>query len=162
MIDSNLIPPVQYDVLWAVIVGGLIILLTIFYVFLFAVTKKIKQPAPEPLPDPLTLQETLSALKNKYVVKVTGVEEDWNAGLVTGKEAFQSLSVLLRNFSHEYSTTGAYSMTLSDLKNSNVNYLLTKQVAGLYPTVFSEMKVEENIKVEEAVAEVLGVIQQWG
>jgi hypothetical protein len=157
---DELFAPLQYQIAWAIIAGSLVVLALVFYIIMFVLTRKVKiQTEIKPLPKMANLAEKLSLIKNKYAQDVILVGELHSKGEISTRTAFQSLSVHLRNFTHEYSQTGAYSMTLTDLTKNQAPPLLKDKIRNFYPVAFEE--AERNANVKLAVKDALEVIQLW-
>lgn len=158
--DNTFFPPLQYDFMWIILAGSVLFVAIVFYVFLFIMTRKLKHKKDiMPLPKGLTQEEALSLIKNKYAENIMTVSSKYKTGEITSKQAFQSLSIHLRNFSHEYSATGAYSMTLKDLNDKKAAPSLRKKIEDFYPYAFERAEKEGNVAL--AVKDALEVIQLW-
>lgn len=157
---ANLFPPMQYQAGWALMAVSLILLLIIFYIVVLRSTRKLK---PEPLivslPRVAGGEERLSLIKNKYVKKVQEIQEAYHEGDISSRKAFQALSINLRNFTHEYSRSGAHAMTLTDLHKYNAPEFLRNKIRDFYPLAFEE--AERTGNVDLAVNDVLQVIALW-
>lgn len=160
--DNLLMPPIQYDLIWLVIAVSLVGLVVLFYTILLSLTSKIKpEDVIKPLPDDSNSPpvDRMGELKNRYVTQVLELQKKHDEGKVSTRKAFQSLSVLLRNFSHEYSKTGAFSMSLNDLERSSTPVVLTDKIRNFYPFAFEQANKTGNVKL--AVEDTLKVIQLW-
>ena len=153
-------PPVQYDIAWVLIVGGLTLIALVFYIVLFQMTKKMK---PEEnilmMPRIANGAERLSLIKNNYAGKVYDIQKAYHNGDISDRKAFQALSVNLRNFTHEYSGSGAHAMTLTDLNKTQAPELLKEKIQNYYPLAFEE--AERTSNVDLAVEDALKVIAIW-
>lgn len=110
--------------------------------------------------DPLlSTPEMLSAIKNLYAQEISNVGEQFKAGDISRRVAFQHLSVLLRNFTHEYSKTQDNTSTLVELKSKGAPDLLVDRIKEFYPPAFEEAEKENNVIL--AVNDALMVIQKW-
>lgn len=158
--DNELFPPMQYDIMWAILAGSVLLVAIVFYVFLFVMTRKLKHKNDVmPLPKGLSNEETLSLIKNKYAENIMVVENQYKTGQISSKKAFQSLSIHLRNFTHEYSSSGAYAMTLKDLEEKDAPTSLRQRIQDFYPFAFEKAEKEGNVNL--AVKDALEVIQLW-
>lgn len=158
--EGELFPPVQYDPVWMIIAISLIVLVFVFYYLIFLITKKARpEDIIAPLPVTAVGGERLSLIKNKYSEKVVEVVGAYNDGYISNRKAFQSLSVILRNFVHEYSLSGAHAMSLRDLKEAQAPELLTERIQNFYPLAFEEANLTGNVDL--AAKDTLMVIQQW-
>lgn len=158
--DETPLVPLQYPLTWAFLAIVLVGLVITFYLFVFFMTRRKKaREEVFVLPDSGLSYDRLAYIKNKYVEEAVQVGVDYDAGQLTTRKAFQTLSVLLRNFSHEYSRTGAYAMTLTDLKNNQVDISLQQKVQNLYPFALKRAEKEGNVKL--AVADAIEVITKW-
>ena len=160
MEESELLAPAQYDVLWLIIAIGLVVIAGLFYSLMFFFTKKMR---PEDDVTPLAKMalgaERLSLIKNKYVEEIKEIEQQHLAGDLSSRKAFQKLSICLRNFTHEYSNSGAFSMTLSDLEQQQAPQLLVEKIRNYYPLAFQEAERTGNVQL--AVQDALKVVQLW-
>lgn len=158
--EGELFPPAQYDPIWMVMIISMIVIAIIFYILVLLSTRKVKlEEMITPLPGTASGNERLSLIKNKYVKKVEDTVEAYNDGRISNRKAFQSLSILLRSFVHEYSLAGTHAMNLRDLKNASAPQLLTERIQNFYPLAFEEANRTGN--VELAANDTLMVIQQW-
>jgi len=158
--NGDILQPLQYPLTWAFIAGSLILLATAFYIILLLMTRKVKTNFEvTQLPDEMGLAHKLSAIKNKYAQNILFVQQQYDEGSITTRKAFQSISVHLRNFSHEYSQTGAFAMTLTDMQQNNAPVVLETKIRNIYPVAFQE--AELNANVHKATQDALEVIQLW-
>lgn len=158
--EGSLLPPAQYDFIWPLLAIALVVMAVIFYVFLFVATKKVKpEPIVQMLPRTASSVERLSLIKNKYAQKVIHIQTAHNEGKLSTRKAFQALSINLRNFTHEYSGTGAHAMSLTDLYDTQAPKLLLEKIQNYYPLAFEEANKKGNVDL--AVADALKVIQIW-
>lgn len=158
--EGSLFPPVQYDIIWPLLAVALVIMAIVFYVFLFVSTKKVKpEPIIQMLPRTASSMERLSLIKNKYVKKVIDIQSAHAEGALSTRKAFQALSINLRNFTHEYSGTGAHAMSLTDLYQTQAPEVLLDKIRNYYPLAFEEANKDGNVNL--AVDDALRVIQLW-
>lgn len=158
--EGKFISPSQYNIDWGVIAISLLVLITVFYVVVFLATRK-KKPEEDirMLPKVAMGAERLSLIKNKYAKSITNVGEAYSSGEISQRKAFQLLSTHLRNFTHEYSGSGAYSMTLTDLYAAHAPELLLSKIESHYPGAFQKDNSEND--VELAVQDALRMVQVW-
>lgn len=158
--EGSLFPPTQYDFIWPLLAVALVVMAIVFYVFLFVSTKKLKpEPIIQMLPRTASSMERLSLIKNKYTKKVIDIQSAHSEGTLSNRKAFQALSINLRNFTHEYSGTGAHAMSLTDLHRTQAPEVLLNKIKNYYPLAFEE--ANKNGNVELAVNDALRVIQLW-
>lgn len=158
--EGSLFPPAQYDFIWPLLAIALVVMAIIFYVFLFVSTRKLKpEPIIQLLPRTASSTERLSLIKNKYVKKVMDIQAAHAEGNLTNRKAFQALSINLRNFTHEYSGTGAHAMSLTDLYETKAPEVLLDKIKNYYPLAFEEANRNGNVNL--AVDDALRVIQLW-
>lgn len=156
---NELFPPMQYQPGWGWLLLALFVVLFLVWVTIFVMTKATKIDVKVvPLPVMVGDAERFSLIKNKYAEDIQLVGLLHADKKISTRKAFQSLSSHLRNFSHEYSMTGAYSMTLADLKNKNVP-LVKDKIENFYPFAFQEAERDGNVQL--AVEDALKVIQLW-
>jgi hypothetical protein len=157
---AELIPPKQYDIAWGLIACCLIVLAIVFYITIFKLTQKVKiQENIVKLPRIAGGEERLSLVKNKYVEDIMNIQRSFEANEISDRKAFQALSIVLRNFTHEYSGSGAYAMNLSDLKQNNAPELLLEKIRNYYPLAFEEANRTGNVSL--AVQDALKVVSIW-
>lgn len=157
---ANLFPPRQYDIAWGLIACCLIIIGIVFYITVFRLTRKAKMDDDVVmLPRIAGGEERLSLVKNKYVKDILNIQRAYGVNEISNRKAFQALSIALRNFTHEYSGSGAYSMNLSDLQESNAPELLLEKIRNYYPLAFEEANRTGN--VDMAVEDALKVVSAW-
>lgn len=160
MEENKFLGLAQYDPLWAVIAIGLIVLVGVFLTLLLVMTKKMRPDEDvQPLAKMAFGEERLSMIKNKYVTQILAIQKQYAEGSLTSRKAFQKLSICLRNFTHEYSNSGAFSMTLTDLQNKQAPKLLVDKIRNFYPLAFEEANRTGNVDL--AVNDALQVIQLW-
>jgi hypothetical protein len=158
--NAEIAGPLPFEIGWGAIAVGLILLAIGYYVVLFVSTRKLKpREDVSMLPTVAHGAERLSLIKSKYAKRIQDVQEAYNAGKISQRKAFQSLSVNLRNFTHEYSGSGAYAMTLTDLEKHQAPALLSDRIKVFYPIAFEE--AEKTGDVNLAVQDALQVIQVW-
>jgi hypothetical protein len=158
--NDKIAGPLQFELGWAAIAIGLALIAVAYYITLILSTRKL-QPREDVsmLPTVAYGPERLGLIKSKYAKKIQDVQEAYNAGNISQRKAFQSLSVNLRNFTHEYSGSGAHAMTLTDLQRHQAPALLSDRIKAFYPIAFEE--AEKTGDVNLAVQDALQVIQVW-
>ena len=150
----------QYSPSWLWIVWPLVGVAVLIIVGMFIFTRKLKRKHDVLGLDPLlSTPEMLSAIKNLYAQEVSQVGEQFKSGTISQRVAFQHLSVLLRNFTHEYSKTLDHTSTLVELKTSGAPDLLVDRIKEFYPPAFQKAEKENNVLL--AVNDALMVIQKW-
>lgn len=160
MENTDVLTPLQYPWSWLFIAGSFVVLALGYYVVTNLLLRKKKTlKNVEPLPPTLTNVEKLSLIKNKYAQQVQMVQTQYEAGQISVRKSFQSLSVLLRDFTHEYSKTGAYSMTLAELELTDSPVILQERIRAIYPVAFEKAEAEADVVL--AVRDTLEVIQRW-
>lgn len=160
MENTEILNPIQYPWSWLFIAGSFVVLALGYYIVtnLFLRKKKVTKEI-EPLPEDLNPYERLSAVKNKYAQLTSAIAHQYDAKEISTRKAFQSLSLLLREFSHEYSRTNAHAMTLADLQNNNSPVVLQERVRAIYPVAFQKAEVDADVHL--AVGDMLEVIKRW-
>lgn len=157
---AELIPPKQYDIAWGLIACCLVVLAIVFYITVFKLTQKVKiKENILMLPRIASGEERLSLIKNKYVEDIVNIQRSFDADEISDRKAFQALSIVLRNFTHEYSGSGAYAMNLSDLQKTNAPELLLEKIRNYYPLAFEEANRTGNVSL--AVQDALKVVSVW-
>lgn len=156
----DVLTPLQYPITWVWISGSLVLLAIVFYITLLVMTRKRKLKLDVPmLPGGLSSEEKLSALRNKYAEEIISIQTAYKAKEISTRKAFQSISITIRNFSHEYSHTGAFAMTLTELEAAQTPLMLQEKIRLIYPVAFQQAEVEANVDL--AVNDALEVIRLW-
>lgn len=158
-VNTSLAPLQQYPPSWGIILGSILAVIIAFYIIMLILTRKTKIQHDVDEMHILSLPERLSKIKNKYAQEAITVQAQFNQKEITTRQSFQALSVILRNFTHEYSQTRDHVSTLEELKAKGAPDLLKKQIESFYPAAFQKAESTQNVKV--AVDDVLRVIQQW-
>lgn len=158
--EGKLVDPFQYGIDWGLITLCLVLLVTGYYIALFIFTRKRKNDEDiRMLPTVATGAERLSLIKNKYANNIKEIAKNYESERLTERQVFQALSIELRNFTHEYSGSGAYSMTLSDLYATHAPSILLSRIEESYPAAFQEASY--NHDVNKAIDEALKVVKVW-
>lgn len=161
MPEGQLLEPQQYDIVWAIIAIGLLVIAALFYFLLFLFTKKMKpEEEVEPLkPEVVNYYDWSKVLKDKYIKRVEVIDKNYEDGKISNRKAFQELGALLRNFTHEYSGSGAFAMGLVDLEKEKAPELLVDKIRNFYPLAFEEANRTGDVKL--ASDDALKVINIW-
>ncbi len=139
---------------------GLVLIAVIFIYLVLLFTKKLKpEDFIKPLAKEVTGAERLSLVKNKYAEEIQSVQTRWDSKEISTRKAFQLLSISLRNFTHEYSGSQAFSMDLQDLENAQAPEILTDKIRNYYPLAFEEANRTGNVRL--ATEDALRLVQVW-
>lgn len=158
--EGKLVDPLQYGLDWGLVSVCLVVLVLVYYIVLFFITRKKNNDEDiKMLPSVATGAERLSLIKNKYANNIKGIAKNFEEDRLTERQVFQALSIELRNFTHEYSGSGAYSMTLSDLYATHAPSILLSRIEESYPAAFQEASY--NHDVNKAIEEALKVVKVW-
>ena len=158
--ENSLFPPMQYELGWGIIAACLILLVIVFLITLLRMTRKAKPENPiAVLPKMANAEERLMLIKVKYSKNIENIRTSYRNNEISTRKAFQALSINLRNFTHEYSGSGAHAMTLTDLQQKNAPEILKEKIYHYYPLAFEEANRTGNIEL--AVNDALKVISLW-
>lgn len=154
------LPLAEYNIIWLLIGTGLLVLAILFVALVLLFTKKLNpEDFVKPLDKEVTGAERLSLIKNTYTEELLKIEQQWNDKEISTRKAFQLLSLNLRNFTHEYSSSGAFSFSLQDLEEHNAPEILVNKIRNYYPLSFEEANRTGNVNL--AVQDALKLIQVW-
>lgn len=148
-------PPIQYNWIWLLIGGVLLLLIAGWYGFVFWWTRRraLKSLATLRTLPPLDLNQ----LKMKYLQLIDQAYQRFLNREIDLRGLHQELSRLVRAFVHEGNFLPAPYLTLSDLKLSPYPSL-TKLIAAYYPEEFAAMTSGDPVAATEAAK---GVVAQW-
>lgn len=137
--EDSLFPPMQYDPIWFIIGIGLILVAAVFIALLLFFTKKVNpNHSLKALPQEVQGEERLSLIKTHYSGEIKELEESWRDKEISTRKAFQLLSISIRNFTHEYSGSQAFAMSLRDLEEAQAPEILAEKIRHYYPIAFEE------------------------
>ncbi len=152
---ETLNPPIQYNWIWLLIGGILVLLIGIWYGFVFFHTRRRKLKSLDTLR--ILPPMDLNQLKMKYLQLIQQAYQRHIAGELDLRALHQELSRLVRAFVHEGNFLPAPFLTLSDLKLSPYPSL-TKLIEAYYPEEFAVMSTGNAQAATEAAK---GVVTQW-
>lgn len=135
----------------ALLVLGIIVLVK----FLQSKTKPKAAPPPLVVKEPTALVK--ARIKNKYLGILTRLENDYKAGKLKDRTAFETLSRLIRKFVRETTGIKVTNYTLEEIKGLNLPKL-SKAIELCYPPEFA-YKAEADFMSTTSFAR--NVIQTW-
>jgi hypothetical protein len=150
-------PPVQYSLVWLLVAGGIVVLVTLWFIFVFFSTRNRQEEASvmvDPLPG---LPRPGPELHERYIRLVDDVERAHATGDIDFATAHQELSRLVREFAHEARGVRAQYMTLDELR-AYPNGPLSSTVSELYPGSFSGREVGT---VAHAAERARRLVREW-
>lgn len=153
MPGGEFFPPVQYQPWWGLL-GFLIIVAVIgWWVFVFLSTRKSRVPQPPPAPR----GPGVETIRKRYLGLIDETRAAYAKGELPDREAYHQLSMLLRSYVEEREGTRTVTMTLKDLRMTQLTPL-SEAVARLYPGAFSP---DSHGTVAQAVDEARGLVTSW-
>lgn len=159
MPDANnlkLNPPIQYDLIWLIIGGCLVLLILIWYGVVFWLTRRKKLKSLDSLKHLPTGAE-LERLKTKYLLLIDELYRRFVANEITLRSLHRELSKTVRDFVYEAKGFPAPRLTLSDLRLAPYPRL-TDLIANYYPEEFALIGKGD---ADASVAAAKGFIIQW-
>jgi hypothetical protein len=151
--DNGFFAPVQYGPVWALI--GLLIFALIAAWFLAVPLLTRTRPV---VSDAAARAALAPATRARYLELITEVGDAHARSELTGRQAHQRLSSLVRAFVHESSGYPASSMTLAELRGLNLPGL-TAAVERFYPEEFG---TDGATTVAASVQSAQAVVADWG
>ena len=153
MPGGEFFPPVQYQPWWGLL-GFLIIVAVIgWWVFVFLSTRKSRVPQPPSAPR----GPGVETIRKRYLGLIDETRAAYAKGELPDREAYHQLSMLLRSYVEEREGTRTVTMTLKDLRMTQLTPL-SEAVARLYPGAFSP---DSHGTVAQAVDEARGLVTSW-
>ena len=153
MPGGEFFPPVQYQPWWGLL-GFLIIVAVIgWWVFVFLSTRKSRVPQPPAAPR----GPGVETIRKRYLGLIDETRAAYAKGELPDREAYHQLSMLLRSYVEEREGTRTVTMTLKDLRMTQLTPL-SEAVARLYPGAFSP---DSHGTVAQAVDEARGLVTSW-
>lgn len=152
---GTIMPAVPYEALWAVIGVLLIVIVAVYYLFAWLLTRPPAEPAaPVSIPAP---RRTVPELQGAYLFEVDQIAGRYARGELTPRRAHAALSVAVREFLTEATGVPADKMTLSELRSTPF-VGATHAIAEFYPIVFG---ADEARSVEHGTDAARQVITLW-
>lgn len=153
--DGTIVPPIPYNVLWAVLGVILVVIVATYYLFAWLLTRPSPEPsAPVSVPSP---RRTVPELQGAYLYEVDQIAHRYAAGELTPRRAHAALSVAVREFLAEATGVPTDKMTLTELRSTPF-VGATHAVAEFYPIVFG---ADEAHSVEHGTDAARQVIMLW-
>jgi hypothetical protein len=152
--DPGLIGPLQYSQGWMWAGLALIALTLGWYGFVFLSTRPQRATAP---PARFTPPSDLNDLKLAYLQRIDAVADDTRAGLLTGRQSHQELSLLVRRFARDVTGVDAPRMTLAELQGHPLPSI-AEAVRRLYP---GEFGMEPLPPLAQSAETARQAVRQW-
>ncbi|MGB4761805.1 MAG: hypothetical protein WBP12_00445 [Candidatus Saccharimonas sp.] len=149
--------PVEYGSLWPMIAIGIALLVIAWYGFVFWVSRRRKQRLLANLPPLEPTVVDMEGLRKKYLALIDEVALAAKNGQIKSRTVHQKLSVLLRFFAQEAHGLRAFSLTLSDLRQTRYHQL-TSAIESYYVPEFHEV-IEGDVGT--AIATAREVVTAW-
>lgn len=136
--DADYNPLAQYWWGWMAIAIGLVVLIVLWYVFVWWISRRAKETVTVPDDDvvPAPSREDLRA---RYLSLVDDVVRSYDAGGLTRRAAHRKLGTLVRLYAQEASGVRADVMTLDDLTRARLG-AIAHAVSVYYPAEFASVE----------------------
>lgn len=150
---EGFLPPVAFNPAWVLLGLALLAVVAAWLIIVPALTRARAVPDTD-----FRWEATAPMLAERYVALIDDVAAAHERFELTGREAHQRLSALVRGFAHESSGYPASAMTLSELRQLDLPRL-TGAVEHFYPAEFGRA---DRGSVPAAVSEARRVVLEWG
>jgi hypothetical protein len=136
--DADYNPLAQYAWGWMALAVALVVLVVLWYVFVWWVSRRAREtvmvPDAEPVPVP-----SREELRARYLALVDDVVASYDAGELSRRAAHGKLGALVRLYAQEASGVQADVMTLDDLTRARLGSI-AHAVAVYYPAEFASVE----------------------
>lgn len=121
--NNELTPPIQYDILW-VILGGIILLGVILWnSYIIWSTRKRKIRSLELLPILPPVPVSIEALRQKYLNLINQIEDQYQQKQIDVRQVHLLLSITIRLFVFEVKGIAVHRLTLKEIKQTDIKVL---------------------------------------
>ncbi|MEO8863161.1 MAG: hypothetical protein ABI354_02455 [Candidatus Saccharimonadales bacterium] len=154
---DDIVSPVQYQSSWLII--GVIIISTValWYFGVWMLTRKKKPHTIHTLKKNNKPVVDIAALKIKYLGLIDTIEQQYASGALDDRSAHQSLSMTVRLFVYEAKGVHAQRLTLSDIKKTGIDSLITL-ISLYYPAEFA---YTDNYATAEGIKMAREMVTKW-
>ena len=160
MPGGEFFPPVQYQPWWGLLGFLILVAVVAWWVYIALSTRKSRVPA-EDLPG-APRGATVGVIRQRYLGLIDETRAAYAKGDLPDREAYHQLSMLLRSYVEEREGTRTVTMTLKDLRTTQLTPL-SDAVARLYPGAFSPdaEQLRNAGTVAQAIDEARGLVTSW-
>lgn len=156
---DELYPPYQYGWGWLWLAFGLILAVVIGALLVRHFTRPRRIPDAEREHRPELAGDVVMQLRTEYHREIDRIMHDHSMRRITGHQANQRLSTLVRRYVNEYSGIEAPVLALSDLKSMGVNPVLVDAIQRhYYPSIFRRNNVVDPRAGADAARK---VVEAW-
>ena len=134
----------------------LILIIIIFLLILILFIRKKKKDAKKKIVIITPNEKDENAIKNFYIEKINELLVNIQKNIISNREAYQSLSKLIRMFIYEMTNIKVQNYTLGDIKNINIP-ILYELVKEYYSPEFSRESKGDIISSIEKTRKVMEV-----
>ena len=134
----------------------LILIIIIFLLILILFIRKKKKDAKKKIVIITPNEKDKNAIKNFYIEKINELLVNIQKNIISNREAYQSLSKLIRMFIYEMTNIKVRNYTLGDIKNINIP-ILYELVKEYYSPEFSRESKGDIISSIEKTRKVMEV-----
>ncbi len=134
----------------------LILIIIIFLLILILFIRKKKKDAKKKIVIITPNEKDKNAIKNFYIEKINELLVNIQKNIISNREAYQSLSKLIRMFIYEMTNIKVQNYTLGDIKNINIP-ILYELVKEYYSPEFSRESKGDIISSIEKTRKVMEV-----
>ena len=134
----------------------LILIIIIFLLILILFIRKKKKDAEKKIVIITPNEKDKNAIKNFYIEKINELLVNIQKNIISNREAYQSLSKLIRMFIYEMTNIKVQNYTLGDIKNINIP-ILYELVKEYYSPEFSRESKGDIISSIEKTRKVMEV-----
>lgn len=150
-VTSELLPMFSYSLIPIIIL--IILLVILFFIIIHKPKKKVTTPINVVIPP----RKNLFDIKNRYLTHVNDLLKDVNNNKISNREAYQKLSIYIRNFIYETTNIRVQNYTLSEIKKVNIP-ILYELVSEYYDPEFSS---ESGGNIVSSIEKTRMVIARW-
>ena len=133
-----------------------IIIVIIFMILIFILIKYLKKKEGQKkiiIPN----QKDLMTIKKNYLLKIQKLSNDFNEKKISSRQAYQSLSNIIRNFIYETTNIKVQNYTLKDIEMINMP-ILYELVNDYYDPEFSKISKGN---ITDSIEKTRMVIEKW-
>lgn len=130
--EATFYAPVGYSPWWPLAGAGLLVLCLAWFAWVWASTRA---GACAPVPD-FVAPRNPDSVRARYRALIAAIEEKYDAGMFSAREAHRELSLAVRTFVHEMTGVQAHRMTLAQLRRHQL-HLAADAVELFYPGEFA-------------------------
>ena len=155
-VETELRDMFSYSYFWIIFM----IILLVIVIVLLKVTKNKNKTVPKVVKEEIKVQppkKNIWQIKNMYLKQIDELLVKINAGKISNRSAYQTLSKIIRNFVYEATSIKVQNYTLSEIKKVNMP-ILYELVEEYYDPEFSKNLVGNIIN---SLNKTKAVIEKW-